>query len=330
MSSKKIVRWLPIITIALCLFLVATVVSAEAYGQQKKGWGPGQGMRGGPGGPGMHQGRGGPGMGQFQRPEGLDIVGKIIGPGGPFADKEAYDLMAEIKILGFFNKFGLSEDQLREIASLSYDTREMMEDAVVEIRNHLIPKLEDRRDALLRGEKPEEKFRGEKPEISEDHKQMIMETKEALEGAVDAFFELLTEDQAAMLKGMGGSRFGPGRPIEQDPHRPRMEPGPRFGGEWGRQPERSGREKPGYWMENPGEGEGQFDATEYQEKPRRKYDEGFRPGDGDKFGPHHRFGPQQGFGQHNMDGGMRMKMRIIGLLLDPRTADIAREKIRYL
>ena len=110
MIRDKITRWVPLVTIVICGLLIAGVVVA-----QPGGWGGGHDRMGpgmGSGPPDRHGMGKGPGAMMF------------LGPGGLFADEEIHNLMVEIRILGFINKFEFTAEQLEQIASLSVEARD--------------------------------------------------------------------------------------------------------------------------------------------------------------------------------------------------------------
>ncbi len=194
---KKITRYAPWITLLVCGLLITTVVVA-----QPGGWG---------GGPGGRQGQGqgmGPGQG-FGPGGGHDQMGMFFGPEGPFGNQEIRELMSEIRILGFIDRFEFTSDQLKEIAALSEDTRGIMDDITGEITDKMIDRLTERRDALLKGEKPDKFERPEKTEISDEQKEEFKKAHEAIKANIDAFLDILTDDQKAMMKkGMDHQGFG--------------------------------------------------------------------------------------------------------------------------
>jgi hypothetical protein len=264
----------------------------------------------------------------------------MFGPGGPFADREIQGLMAEIRILGFINKFDFSEDQLEAIADLSIETRDIVEPLADEIREKMLDRLYDHREALLRGESPGELRRREKPEISDEMKEEFKETMEALKGSVEAFFDILTDEQRAMLKesmrpmfgggqGQGGWQ-GPGRGGQQGS---RGEQGgnqkPRWEGKRGEFsetnpniPEREAgisENVPDLGTINPGENE----PSELQDRPFKN-----RPFMQDERGSQGERG--QGRGQGMGDGRMLIGMKVIEFLINPHTVDVIEEKLDYM
>jgi hypothetical protein len=256
---------------------------------------------------------------------------QLIGPGGPFADPEVIDIMAEIKILGFIDRFEFTKEQLTQIADLSNQARSVAGSAVADIKSFMLPKLEEHRDALLKGEKP---AKGEKPEPPEGMLEKGKETKEALDKIVDSFFELLTAEQREMLEKMGGPGFGPqpggpGGPGPGGPGGPGFQGqgGGQFGGQWG---ERQGykMEKPDSQNQTPEEagsvdnvdnnGDTQVAQKPHGNRPFKNYDQGFQPGGGPNAGP-----PPG-------DAKMMHRGRILELLLDPHTAGVIKEKMGYM
>ena len=248
MIRDKITRWVPLVTIVICGLLITGVVVA-----QPGGWGGGHDRMG----PGMGRGQfDGQGMGK-----GPGAM-MLLGPGGPFADEEIHNLMVEIKILGFINRLELTAEQLEQIASLSVEARDATSEIAEQSKGLILDRLHDRRDALLRGERPDEFKRPEEPMIPEGMKEHAEETKEILKGITEEFLNILTDEQREMLKKGARPRFGQG-PGGSGP-REHGAPGREFGGEMQGDPE------------------------------------------------------------------MMIRMKIIEILLNPRTVDIIHEKMNYL
>jgi hypothetical protein len=298
--SKKITRYAPWITILICGLLLATVVSAQP-GNRGGGQGMGRGQGQGPMGPGQGfgQGKGG----------GHDMMGMFLGHDGPLANPEIQQLMDEIKILGFINRFEFTADQLKAISKLSVDTLELVEGVTKEFQDKMIDNLTDRRDALLKGETPGEFERPGKPEITEERKAEFKALHDAVKANIDAFFDILTDEQKKMIKqGMkpDGGRGGQGGHNWQDNQNWQ-------GGHSGRQ-----GQKPG------GRSDFEEDPSELQGGQRGGFQGG--PG-GPPGGPGGGFGGPGGMmGNHQMGG----KIRILEILLNPSTAEVIELKLDYM
>lgn len=248
MIRDKITRWVPLVTIVICGLLIAGVVVA-----QPGGWGGGHGKMGSGMGCGKFDGHGmGKGAGAMM----------FLGPGGLFADEEIQNLKAEIKILGFINKFEFTAEQLRQIASLSAEALDATSEIAEQSKGLILDKLHNRRDALLRGERPDEFKHPEEPMIPEGMKEHAGEIKEIMKGITDEFLNILNDEQRTMLEENRRSHFGSGA---------------------------------------------------------------------DESSPGEHGGPGTGFhGEMKCEPEMMIKMKIIGILLNPRTVDIIHEKMNYL
>lgn len=302
MLSNKITRWVPLFTMLICGLLIATAVVA-----QPMGWGGEQGQNQGP-----HQGQG---PGQFDK-GGMHGGGgamMLFHPGGPFANEEVQELMKQVKVLCFFNKLELTADQLEAIADLSDEARDATSDMAERATDMAIDKLTERRDSLLRGEKPDEFERPDKRGIPDDMKEQAGDVKDALKGIMEDFFNILTEEQIQALKQHGGQQFG---------HRPGMG-GPRGGhgdgqGSWqggGPQGPRQPR------AEMPDDNTpGELQDRKFDNKDQRPDQQGFHGGPGG-----------QGGGPGMMGGGPQMMhMKVLEILLDPDTVEIIEMKLRYM
>ena len=306
MLSNKITRWVPLFTVLICGLLIATVAVA-----QPMGWGGGQGQNQGP--------RQGQGPGQFDQGgmRGGGGAMMLFHPGGPFADEEVQELMKQVKVLGFINKLELTAEQLEAIADLSDEARDAVSDIAERASDMAIDRLTERRDSLLRGEKPDEFERPDERGIPEDMKEQAGDVKDALKGIMEDFINILTEEQLQALKRHGGQQFGHG------PGGPGMG-GPR-GGQGGGQ---------GSWQGGGPQGPGQPRAEmpddntpdelqdrKFKNRDQRPDRQGFQGGPGGQGG-----GP----GMMGGDPRMMMHMKVLEILLDPDTVEIIEMKLRYM